>query len=662
MITFARGLVLRRGERALEFVRDLGDGRVQFQYQDNFEPFTIKLSKAYSDVLEGSLVPVIASAAGEQQPVSSSALPVQLTPRQEWLVEFRMRFVRAVLRSPCQSRSRAVCSAVSEQIWPECIAAWHEEGVRPRFKQPSGAAVEVWVTKYLRSDQNPFFLLDRRAMRVRPRRVHLAVELLVDEVIAKVYLKLRGASVKETHRQVCSRVVQLNRREARQLTAPSERTLNRRILAIPPYIRDFKRIGPAYARNKWRYSLAGDQSTRIMERVEIDHTLLDIWVLDPITGVPLGRPWITLLIDRFSGYLLGFYVSFYGPSSATVARAMKVAIVPKDDWLEILDLGAQAAPWTAMGIAETYVVDNGLEFHSAAFKRIAWELRADLLFNAVRHPWMKAGIERAIMESNRVLPNAGRVYAPIKNAVSPKPGESAAIVFDDLCICLLEWASQTYPLRINQKTLCRPIDLWEEGRLAMPPAMFPSTLAQIDLLCGLNAERRVDGDGIWFEWQRYNSVELQEYRRTHGAVFKSEIRFNPDDLRQIHVLLPKSKSWLRVPAQWAIRKDGGAVSLVQVQAIRTEAGNKLNRANAAEEFEKAFTRLQDRWQAATKRGLRLRKNSELIRLQGLTSAPMDPSGPIAVNGEVDMPLQLSPAMVKNLPQVVADTAFSLEDY
>lgn len=41
----------------------------------------------------------------------------------------------------------------------------------------------------------------------------------------------------------------------------------------------------------------------------------------------LGRPWITLLIDRYSGYLLGFYISFYGPSSATVARAIKVSIM-----------------------------------------------------------------------------------------------------------------------------------------------------------------------------------------------------------------------------------------------------------------------------------------------------------------------------------------------
>lgn len=660
MITFANGLVLRRGERALEFVRDLGDGRLQFQYQDNFEPFTIKLSKAYSEVLAGDLVPVIASPTGGQQPASPIALPVQLTQKQQWLVEFRMRFVTAVLRSPCQSRSRAVCKVMSERIWPECIAAWQAEGIRPRFQQPSGAAVEVWVARYLRSDQNPYFLLDRRAMRVRPRRIPAVVEALVDEVIAKVYLKLRGASVREAHRQVSQRVLQVNRKHGTTLVPPSERTLNRRILAIPPYIRDFKRIGPAFARNKWRYSLAGDQSTRIMERVEIDHTLLDIWVLDPFTGVPLGRPWITLLIDRFSGYLVGFYVSFYGPSSGTVARAMKVAIVPKDDWLAIL--GPQAVPWTAMGIAETYVVDNGLEFHSAAFKRIAWELRSDLLFNPVRHPWMKAGIERVVMESNRSLPNAGRVYAPIKNAVAPKPGESAAIVFDDLCVCLLEWASQTYPLRINQKTLCRPIDLWEEGRQAMPPAMFPSTLARMDLLCGLNAERRVDGDGVWFEWQRYNSVELQDYRRTHGAVFRSEIRFNPDDLRQIHVLLPKSKSWLRVPAQQTIRRDGGPISLVQLQAIRAEAGRKLNRANATEEFYKAFTRLQDRWQAAAKRGLRLRKDSELIRLQGLTSVPMDPSEPITAQGEVDVPLQLSPVMARNLPQVVPDASFSMEGY
>ena len=55
MISFARGLVLRKGERTLEFERDIGSGKVQFKYLDTFEVNTFLISKVYADVLSGAV-------------------------------------------------------------------------------------------------------------------------------------------------------------------------------------------------------------------------------------------------------------------------------------------------------------------------------------------------------------------------------------------------------------------------------------------------------------------------------------------------------------------------------------------------------------------------------------------------------------------------------
>lgn len=242
------------------------------------------------------------------------------------------------------------------------------------------------------------------------------MERLVEDAIAKHYMKLRGESMKYTHQQACLLVRLANRRDGTDLPQPSRSTVERRIREIDPYVRDLRRFGSGYAKNKWRFSLAGDQSTRILERVEVDHTQLDIWVLDPVSGVPLGRPWITVLIDRLSGYVLAIYISFYGPSAGSVAGALKASILPKADLLESCGISGD---WSAMGVAELYVVDNGLEFHSRAFRLMAWALRADLLYNPVRQPWLKPAIERAMAEFNRTLPSRGKVYSPIKNAQAP---------------------------------------------------------------------------------------------------------------------------------------------------------------------------------------------------------------------------------------------------
>jgi len=659
MITFCRGLVLRVGERQLEFERDLGDGRVQFKYLDNFEVKTYRLSKLYSEIVSGRYVPVTVPPSGASAGAGSAALPAHWSLKQQQLVDFRMRFVKAVLCSPVRTRARDHCDAIGRQIWARMKEANESDFDCSAFSCPSGATIELWIRKYLRSDRNAYALLDRRAMSRRPKRLEPLIDVIVDGQLAKHYLRLRGVSVKEAYRLICREIARHNTQHGTDLSPPSERTINRRVDSIPPFIRDSKRLGPAYARNKWRYSLKGDQSTRIMERVEIDHTPLDIWVLDPYSGVPLGRPWITVLIDRKSGYLLGFYISFYGPSAATVARAVKVSILPKDEWLEALP--DAVLRWSAQGTAELYVIDNGLEFHSTAFMRMAMELRSDVIFNPVHQPWLKPAIERAVMEFNRALPTNGKVYSPIANARPPDPAKGAAIVFDDLCTCLLEWASQKHPLNIHAKTLCRPLDLWQEGLEGCPPTMLPTQLDGLDLLCGLGTQRSVDGDGVFFNYLRFNSVELQDYRRSHGLGFRTEVRFNPDDLRQLHVLLPKNKSWLSVPLQRPQPLAGRCLSLVQLQIARQEAGKKLTRANAHEELERAMLRLQDRWEQAIRRGLRLRKDMALIRMQGLTSVPLGLDTAAITPAANVAPLELSPSMRQLLPKVVPFKTFSLEE-
>ena len=57
MLSLSRGLVLRRGDRQLEFERDLGDGRVQLKYMDNFEVCTMKVTDLLKQVYEGKLIP-----------------------------------------------------------------------------------------------------------------------------------------------------------------------------------------------------------------------------------------------------------------------------------------------------------------------------------------------------------------------------------------------------------------------------------------------------------------------------------------------------------------------------------------------------------------------------------------------------------------------------
>lgn len=48
--------------------------------------------------------------------------------------------------------------------------------------------------------------------------------------------------------------------------------------------------------------------------VHIDHTLIDIELVDEATGIVLGRPWLTLMFDAYSRRILAFVMTFDVPS------------------------------------------------------------------------------------------------------------------------------------------------------------------------------------------------------------------------------------------------------------------------------------------------------------------------------------------------------------
>jgi putative transposase len=67
--------------------------------------------------------------------------------------------------------------------------------------------------------------------------------------------------------------------------------------------------------------------------VQIDHTLVDVVIVDELKRLPLGRPWLTLAIDVASRMVTGFYLSLDAPSTLSVALALTQAVLPKDLWL-----------------------------------------------------------------------------------------------------------------------------------------------------------------------------------------------------------------------------------------------------------------------------------------------------------------------------------------
>jgi putative transposase len=96
-----------------------------------------------------------------------------------------------------------------------------------------------------------------------------------------------------------------------------------------------------------------------LERVEIDHTLTDVVIVDDEDNLPLGRLTYTSCLDTATRYPLGHYIGFEPPSYLTVMECLYHAILPKGD---VRQQYGTRHEWLACGVPYTLVVDNGKEF------------------------------------------------------------------------------------------------------------------------------------------------------------------------------------------------------------------------------------------------------------------------------------------------------------
>jgi putative transposase len=117
-------------------------------------------------------------------------------------------------------------------------------------------------------------------------------EALLNTCIDEFYLRPERPSLAALHLEVRRRFAE------RVLAVPNYRTVRRRVEAVDARTALRRRDGAKRAREKLGpLSVSSLQPQRPMELVQIDHTLVDVTVVDRENRQPIGRPWLTLAID-----------------------------------------------------------------------------------------------------------------------------------------------------------------------------------------------------------------------------------------------------------------------------------------------------------------------------------------------------------------------------
>ena len=107
--------------------------------------------------------------------------------------------------------------------------------------------------------------------------------------------------------------------------------------------------------------------TQLLQQVQMDHTPVDVIVVDERHRLPIGRPYLTVGDRRrVSRCVVGLVVTLEAPSATSVGLCLARTATGKQAWLE--QLGVDAV-WPMSGKPHELYVDNAAEFKSEAVRR-----------------------------------------------------------------------------------------------------------------------------------------------------------------------------------------------------------------------------------------------------------------------------------------------------
>lgn len=445
-----------------------------------------------------------------------------------------------------------------------CLAASEIRDPSP----PSPITLYRWWRHWEKSGRDITSLIPKeRKVGYVTQKFSKRVLAMLSDIVYDEYLKRESFSKQDAYDRLKYLVNDHNKKTAGTLRMPSRASVFRYFGKLDQYDVMVAKKGKRFADQNFRATGRGIYPDYILGRVEIDHSPLDLMVIDDKTYLPIGRPNLTSVIEKKSRSILGFSLSFEPPSELSVIRALRQALFPKALLREShKDIKNE---WIAHGIPMVLVVDNGLEFHSNMLRQLCYELNVDLVFCPQKEPQFKGCIERSLGTLNRQTSHrcAGTSFSNINERGDYDSIGNARVTLAEAYDLITQWIVDVYHQTRHSITRYTPDFLWKEGLTSVEPRL-PESRDAFDLVSARPYDRRLAHDGIRFLYLNYNSSDMQTIRRNPSFDGRVNIRVNHEDLGFIWVHDQANDEYIKVPCTHM--EYAGGLSLLQHQKILEE--------------------------------------------------------------------------------------------
>lgn len=397
------------------------------------------------------------------------------------------------------------------------------------------------------------FLQQRRGPNAGVGKLRSELEAIITDTARSWWKLSENATSAEIYPAIIRECV------ARNIVRPSRATVVRRLSVLRKDPNNFSPTVGAKLRDRSRLVKASYEVARALSVVQVDHTVADVFIVDPASRNCIGRPTLTIAVDVATRCICGICLSLESPSALQVALCLENAVSPKEVWLNRLGLDFE---WPVRGLPDAVHTDDGREFHSAAFRRGCDLNNIDTIYRPPATPRFGGHVERLIgtlMRRVRLLP--GSTYSDFLQARPKSAEKGAMLTLNELGIFLLEDINR-YHRKAHRALGVSPLSAWErywEKDSLGPRVPKDMTRFRFDFL---PLQRRVVGrEGIELFGLKYSSGALSQ---EVDLGRKRVVRFDPRDIAQVYLEQTNFKH-LVVPLRDA---SSPRLSLWELKAIK----------------------------------------------------------------------------------------------
>ena len=433
-------------------------------------------------------------------------------------------------------------------------------------------------------------------------------EYLINDIIEKYYLtsqKRNAAAIIEEVRKQCF---------SKNIEIPGSSTIRRRItdLSMTQLQRrkeDNKSIEPIIGSfPKVDYPLSV---------VQIDHTVVDIIIVDPIDRLPIGRPYITIAIDIYSRCIAGFVLSLEPPSAVSVGLCLTHIAMDKTPWLALLGIDAS---WPIYGKPELIHVDNGSDFHSEALTRGCAQHGIKIEYRPPGKVHYGGIVERIIGTMMKLVHDLpGTTFSNIVERGKYPSDTKACLTLAELEHWFIITITKYYHCKLHKGIEEIPIKRYEAGLALMKQAgkkLISINNAKSFLIDFLPIiYRSLKRNGFTLDHIVYYSNALSSFIVNKDKYGKLLIRRDPRDLSRIYVHLPEEQGYLEVSyrniSNPAISLFEHRIALKRIRAANKEQVHEVALFKAIDEIRDIVAKASTKTRAMRRSRTRITENSKI---------------------------------------------------